>query len=195
MLDIFEKPWTLVGVAILVLFGMLTFRSIFPEKRRRWQLLLPLFLAVSAFGLDFAVKTDLEKVKAVIKTGIKAVEQENCNAIETIIADNYSDSYHNTKASLIIHCRNELARSPVEKITKTDLQIEMSPSQVRQNCRITLTALVKFDKNSFVAQNYKPYVFIKVNLFLQKQPDKRWVIYSVELLELDKQPVNWRQII
>ncbi len=190
MLNIFDEPWTLLGIAILILFGLLTFRSIFPEKRRRWQWLLPLFLAASAFGLDFAVQTDLEKIKAVIKAGMKAVEQEDYSAIESIIADNYSDSYHNTKASLMSHCKNELSRSPIEKTTKTDLQIEMSPLQAIA----TLTALTKFDKASYVAANYKQLFLIKVTLYLQKQPDKKWKIYRAELLELDKQPVSWRQI-
>jgi len=59
MFDIFEQPWTLMGAAVLVLFGMLTFRSFCPEKRRWWQLLVPVFLAVAAFGADMLVQTDL----------------------------------------------------------------------------------------------------------------------------------------
>jgi len=79
MLDIFEQPWTLVGTAVLVLFGMLTFRSFFPEKRRWWQLLVPVFLTVAAFGADMLVQTDTEKINAVINTTIKAVQQEDCS--------------------------------------------------------------------------------------------------------------------
>jgi len=190
MFNIFEQPWTLTVTAVLVLLGLLQFRSIFPEKRHRWQWLLPTFLAVAAFGLDFFVKTDLEKVKAVIKTGIRAVEQENCDAIEAIIAEGYHDSYHDTKASLVAHCRRELSRSAVEKNKKASLQIEMSPPQVTA----LLTVWTRFDKDSHVAQTYKQLFLIEVRLYLQKQHDKRWLISRVELLELDKQPVSWRQI-
>ena len=190
MLDIFEKPWTLLGIAVLVLFGVLTFRSIFPKKRRRRQWLLPALLFFSAFGLDFFVKTDLEKIKAVVKAGIKAVEEENCDAIEAIIADNYSDSYHDNKARLMAHCREELGRSPVEKNKKVSLQIEILPPQATA----VLTAWTRFDKASHVAQNYKQLFLIELRLYLQKQHHKRWLISRAELLELDRQPVSWRQI-
>ena len=190
MFNIFEKPWTLTGIAVLVLLGLLQFRSIFTEKRRWWQWLIPAFLAVAAFGLDCFVKTDLEKINAVIKTSIKAVQQEDCDAIEAIIADNYRDSYHNTKAHLMAHCRRELSRSAVEKNKKANLLIDKSGPQATA----VLTVWIRFDKDSYIAQNYKQLFLIKVRLNLQKQPHKRWLIHRAELLELDRQPVNWRQI-
>ena len=190
MFNIFEKPWTLIGIAVLALFGLLQFRSIFTEKRRWWQWLIPAFLAVAALGLDFFVKTDLEKINAVIKTGIKAVQQEDCKAIEAIIADEYRDSYHNTKADLMAHCRKELSRSAVEKNSKANLIIEMSPPQATA----VLTVWTRFNKESYIAQNYKQLFLIKVRIDLQKQRNKRWLIHRTELLELDRQPVNWRQI-
>jgi hypothetical protein len=190
MFDIFEQPWTLTVIAVIVLFGLLTFRSIFPEKRRWWQLLLPILLVIVAFSLDFFVKTDLEKVRAVIKAGIKAVEEENCDAIEAIIADDYSDSYHDTKASLMNHCRNELSRSPVEKNKKVSFVIEISPPQATA----VLTVLIRFSNDSHIAQNYKAFFLIEVKLHLQKQHDKSWLINRVELIEIDKQPVSWRQV-
>jgi hypothetical protein len=190
MLNIFEQPWTLTVVAVLVLFGLFQFRSIFPEKRHWWQLLLPVFLTAFAFGLDFFVKTDLEKIRAVVQTGIKAIEQENCDAIDKIIADNYSDSFHDTKASLMTHCRDELARSPVEKNKKAGLLIEIKPPQATAD----LTVWMRFNEAAFIAQNYKALFLIEVRLHLQKQPDKSWLINRVELIEVDKQPMSWRQV-
>jgi len=190
MFNIFEKPWILFGIAVLVLLGLLQFRSIFPEKRRWWQWLIPAFLAISAFGLDFLVKTDLEKINAVIKTSIKAVQQEDCDAIEAIIADNYHDSYHNTKADLMAHCRKEMARPAVEKNKKANLLIDKSGPQATA----VLTVWIRFDKDSYAARNYKQLFLAKVRLHLQKQRHKRWLINRVELLELDRQPVNWRNI-
>ncbi len=69
MFDFFEQPYTLIGATVLFLFGVLTFRSVLPEKSRWWQLLLPVFVAVAAFGLDTLVQTDLEKINSVISTG------------------------------------------------------------------------------------------------------------------------------
>lgn len=191
MFDFFEQPWSLLGAAVIVLFGMLTFRSMFPEKRRWWQLLVPVLLAVAAFGLDSLVKTDPEKINAVINKGIKAVEEEDCNTIDEILSESYSDSHHSTKEHLLAHCRRELARSLVEKHKKRGLLIEDISGP---NATAILFTLATFDKNSYVSQNYKSFLLIKAKLHLQKQPDKRWLISRVEVLELDRTPVNWSQI-
>ena len=50
MFNFFEQPWTLLGMSILVLFGVLTFRSVWAEKRKWWQWLLPVVLAGAAFA-------------------------------------------------------------------------------------------------------------------------------------------------
>jgi hypothetical protein len=190
MFNFFQQPWTLTVVAVLILFGLFQFRSIFPEKRRWWQLLLPVLLTAFAFGLDFFVKTDLEKIRTVVQTGIKAVEQENCDAIEKIIAENYSDSYHDTKASLMAHCRDVLARSPVEKNKRVSLFIEITPPQATAD----LTVWTRFSDTAFIAQSYKPLFLVEAKLYLQKQLDKSWKINKVELIEVDKQSVSWRQV-
>lgn len=192
MLDIFDKPWTLLGAAVLVLFAMLNFRSIFPEKRRWWQLLLPAITVAAAFGLDFLVQTDLEKIKAVINVGIKAVQEENCSTITQIISDNYSDSYHNTKSDLMHHCRLKLIPPLVENNKKTDLLIEqISPP----NATVILTVITYFDKQSYVYKEFlKPFMITKTKIYLQRLRDNRWLISRVELLELDRHPANWQQI-
>ena len=190
MFDIFEQPWTLVGVAVLVLFGMLTFRSFCPEKRRWWQLLVPVFLTVAAFGADMLVQTDNEKINSVIITAIKAVQQEDCSAIEAVIANNYSDSYHGTKKQLLDHCRRELSKPLIDKGKKTGLMIKISDS----NATAVLFAIIIFDKNSFISQNYKSYLLVKARLSLRKQSDKRWLISRIEILELDRVPTNWNSI-
>ncbi len=190
MFDFFEQPYTLIGAAILVLFGILTFRSVLPEKRRWWQLLLPVFVAVSAFGLDMLVQTDLEKINSVINTIIKAVEGEDCNAIEAIIAEDYRDSYHNTKRHLLTHCRQRLTPSLIEKNKKRACRVELSPP----NAIATLFMLTTFDKNSSISVNYKSTLFLKIELHFQKHLDKTWLINRVEILELDRQPANWSHI-
>lgn len=187
MYDIFEQPWTLIGTAVLVLFGILTFRSFCPEKRRWWQLLIPVFLAVAAFGADILVQTNTEKITSVINTAIKAVQQEDCSAIGAVIANNYSDSYHSTKKHLLDHCRRELSKPLVDKGKKTGLLIDISDS----NATAILFAVIIFDKNSDISQNYKSFLLVKARLSLQKQPDKRWLISRIEILELDRQPTNW----
>jgi len=190
MFDFFEQPYTLIGTAILLLFGIFTFRSVLPEKKHWWQLLLPVIVAVAAFGLDLLVKTDLEKINSTINTVIKAVEEENCNEIEAMIAENYQDSYHDTKMHLMRHCRKRLTPALVEKNKKRASLVELSPP----NATATLFILTTFEKNSSISVNYKSFLFSKIELHFQKQDDKTWLISRSEILELDRQPANWNDI-
>ena len=190
MFDFFEQPYTLIGAAFLVLFGILTFRSFCPEKRRWWQLLMPVLLTVAAFGADFIVQTDREKINSVINTAIKAVQQEDFRAIEATIADNYSDSYHGTKKHLMDHCRRELPQALVNKCKKTGLLMEISDP----NATAVLFATIVFDKNSYISQNYKSFLLVKARLSFRKQTGKKWLISRIEILELDKQPTSWGYI-
>ena len=190
MFDFFEQPYTLIGAAVLLLFVIFTFRSVLPEKRRWWQLLLPVIVVVAAIGLDVLVQTDLEKINSTINTVIKAVEEENCNAIEAMIAENYQDSYHGTKMHLMRHCRKRLTPSLVEKNKKRASLVELSPP----NATATLFMLTTFEKNSSISVNYKSFLFSKIELHFQKQDDKTWLISRSEILELDRQPANWNDI-
>lgn len=190
MFDIFEQPWTLVGASIIVLFGMLTFRSIFPEKRSWWQWLLPVVITAAAFGTDYIVQTDHEKIVAVIHAGIKAVENEDVRAIEALLAENYSDSYHDSKGPLLADCQRELQRNLVEKNKKTGQLIKISGPKATA----TVFMLITFQKDSYIAQNFLPFLQIKVDISLQKQTDNTWLINRVEIRELNKQQTTWGQI-
>jgi hypothetical protein len=190
MFDLFEQPWTLVGAAVLVLFGMLTFRSVLPEKRRWWQLAVPAFIVAAAFGTDLLVQTDREKIQALLKKGMNAIEQEDPNALAAIISADYYDSFHNSKEELMAHTWRQMERSGVQKIKKNSALIQVSPPQATAN----LIVIVRFEQASYIAQNYKPWLLIKLRVNLQKQPDKSWLINRAEVLEVDKQPVQWRQV-
>jgi len=190
MFDIFEQPWTLLGAAVIVLSVVFTIRSVFPEKQRWWQLLIPAAIALCALGLDFFVQTDLEAVNAVIDKAMEAVEQENQGAIAQVLSDSYSDSYHDTKQSMLTHFRSELGRSSVDRNTETGLMINLSAP----TATAVLFATLVFDKESFIARNYKSFLFVKAKLNLKKYPDKKWLIERIEVLELDRQPVSWSNI-
>jgi len=180
----------LITIAIITLLVLMMFRSIFPGKRRWWQWLLPAFLVVAAFGLDFLVETDLEKINAVINKGVKAIEDEDPDAIEMIIADNYSDSFHGTKSVLMAHCREILSEPLIEKNIKRTVSIDIQPPEATA----IFTVRILFDRQSYVFQNFKQQMLTKVKVDLQKHPDNRWLINRVELLEIDLHPAGWQNI-
>lgn len=187
MWNVLEQPWTLLGAAVIVLFAVLTFRSVWFEKRRWWQWLLPIGVAASGLGLDYAVTTDLEKVHKIMKVGIEAVEREDCATIARLLADDYEDSCHKSKQALLSRCRSRLVPPAVEKISRFAAQVEVTPPAALA----TLTLMMQFDKDSFWAKNYKTTAIVTVQIYLQKQPDRNWLIHRTEVLEVDKMPVTW----
>ena len=189
MFAIFEHPWGLLIVAIIALIVVLSIRNISPERFRRWQWLIPVFIAACAFGVDYLVETDMEQIKAVIKAGTKAVEDENPDAIDAIISAAYNDSHHRTKEALMSHCRHILRAPLVKKNRERNSIIEISPPKATA----TLTVLTSFDEKSNIYELQR-FILTKIKLNLQKEPDKRWLINRVEILEIDKQPVDWQYI-
>lgn len=189
MLNIFEHPWALLGSAIIVWFVILMLRGTFPNKYYRLLKILTLLIIAAAFGLDFFVATDLEKINSVIKAGLKATEEEKVEVLEALISDNYQDSYHNGKIDLISYCSVLLSEPLVAKNIKTGLEVEISSP----NATATLVVLTKFDEQSSIYA-YKAYQLTKIRLDLEKARDKSWLITKIEVLEIDRKTVNWKHI-
>ena len=212
MFNVFEHPWGLITIAGLTSLILLIFRSVAPQKCRWWLWLLPVVLVLAAFGLDFLVETDLEKINAVIDKGVKAVEEEDADAIEPIIADNYHDSYHSSKSVLMAHCREVLSEPLIEKNIKRTVSMDIQPARRRGLARldspssarqaeggppkavVIFTVRILFDKQSYVYQSFKSQMMTEVQTDLQKQPDGRWLINRVELLKIDFQPADWQSV-
>lgn len=190
MFDFFEQPWTLLGAAVLVLFGFLTYRSLFPEKRRWWHWLVPLAVAGIGVGLDFLVATDLEKVHATVGAVLKAVEAEDSRAVASLIAPDYSDSHHATREQLLERCRQELDGPTVQRVKSRGAEVALTDSEAT----VTLNLFFRFEQTSRVAKQYKAVALVKVRLHLREQPDGRWLIERAEPLEVDTFPVSWRSV-
>ncbi len=191
MYDFYEQPYTLIGAAVLVLFGVLTFRSVLPEKRHWWQWLLPLIVAGAGVGLDAMVQTDNEKINAVIDKGIAAAVERDVAALAPIISPDYSDSAHGSKRRLLYYFRQAAAEHQVVSAKKKGVRIvDLSQSAATANVFIRVT----FDENSYVAENFKSSVQIKVDVTFEKRPGPGWLIECIELRAIDTQSVSWRHV-
>lgn len=194
LFNISERLATVIQVILALAIAALLISAIahvvFTDKRHLRHWLAPIALAALAVGLDFIVKTDLEKINTVINTTLKAVEQENPDAIEKIIVQDYRDSYHNNKAALMAHCRRFL-REPLVKKNKTwPPKIEIQSP----NATVTLKVTTHFEPRSRYYREFTTFVVSKVELYLQKQPDKKWLISRAEVREVNNQPVHWSDI-
>ena len=152
--------------------------------------MIPLFIAVSAFAIDFVVQTDLENINSIIKSCIKASINQDPNVIDAFIASDYHDSLHHDKRELMIYCRAILSEPAVKRFVKLDQSIKLSPSNA--------TALIKgflfFDEKSRFYKELKPAMEITLELGLTKHSNKKWQIDRGELLEIDNQHIDWKEI-
>lgn len=192
MFDIYEQPWTLVGLAFITLFIILTIRSVIPEKRHWWQLLIPVLIAAAGFGLDHLVQTDKEKIETVIDAGIQAVEDENFNAVYSYLSDDYSDTMHSSKQQLIDFTQRKLDANVVEKCKKTDSLVTLSQNNTK--AKVNLFMLITLGKDSPVAQVYSvPFFQLKIDVDFIKKNDN-WLIDSIELKSVNKQTAKWTDV-
>ncbi len=190
MFNIFEHPWGLLTIAIVVSLILLVLRWILPQKQLWYHWFLPVLLVPAAFGVDTLVQTDKEKITAVINTAVKAVEQEKPDVLDTIISSNYSDSYHIKKNRLMGRCKAWLSEPLVEKNVKRILDMQITPP----TATVTFTLRTIFEEQSIVYEAYKREIYTKLKANLQKQPDKSWLINRTEILEIDRFPTSWKDI-
>jgi len=190
MWNIFEQPWTLTGAAVLTLLAVLTVRSVWPEKHRLKHFLAPLVTLGLAFGLDYLVQTDIEQVHRTLGIVTAAVENEDYDAIDRALAPDYSDSFHQDKAAILARARKYMGLSHIEKTQRIGLAVRLDGD----NATALLTVVVRFTGDSYVAQSYKPAVLLKMRVYLREQSNGDWLVHSSELLEVDRQPMTWRQI-
>lgn len=191
MPSITENPIVLLIVAFVVLCLVGTVRAVFPDKPRTWLFILPLGLALAGVGLDFFIQTDQENVRAILKGTMKALENEDIEALGTFIASDYQDTLHNTKIRLLQHAENGLERSPMAKTKTTSISI---PKIEGSDTKAFITTYLTFTPESFIAQHYKPLVIVEAEFRLHKQSNGRWLINRIELTEVDKQSIKWQHV-
>jgi hypothetical protein len=188
--DPFEFPFLGIAIGLTVFVGFWIFRVVCPDKKRRWNYFIPLAIYIAAFAVSYFVETDNEKILGTVNKGIKAFQQRNVTMIEEIMAENYSDSLHSSKTYIVAYCQGLFETAMVDKVTflsrKTDIQ--------NGKAIMTLEASVKFAENSHIAQMGKSFLFVKAKLYFEKTTDKRWLINSSEILELDRNPIDWSKI-
>lgn len=188
MSNIFEQPWILLAVAFVLLVVVYIIRTSYYEKSKWWHLLIPVFACVAAFGVDYLVKTDHEKVKEVLESVIDATMAKDVDAIAPLIAEDYRDRYHPTKQFIMMTCRHMISRHKFQSIVMTydaiTIKGEIADAEILVRLRIDP------ENMSMPAPEFN---FAKLNLTLKKKPDASWVIKSTELVEINKTPVNWKR--
>jgi hypothetical protein len=191
MYNIFEKPWMLLIVAVVVLIIFYIIRAFKPEKIKRWHFFIPLIIAISAFAADFFFQTDQENINSIIKSCIKASKNEDADTIDIFLASDYHDSQHLSKQEIMIFCRAIFSEPAVERFVKLNQSIELSSPRAK----VLLKGFLFFDKESRFYKELKPAMAVKLELGFKEYLNKKWQINRVEILEIDNQTIDWDNLL
>lgn len=160
-------------------------RAFKPGSCGNVYLLIPAFVFILGLGIDYFVKTDLEKINTIISQVQKTVAMDDISPIKELLCSDYSDSYHPTPQAAVNHLNSTLDYAPIEtaKIIEKHLDINGNTAKIKVKALLIFKPQAPFGMTSilFAAQ-------------LEKQPDKSWKIYTSELLEVGKQPIGYNKI-
>lgn len=189
MWNIFEQPWTMLIIAAISFLLVLILRAVAFEKPRHWLSLIPIVVVLLAFGLDMFVQTDPEQIRYTIDIAVKAVEDENYQAIEDTLAADYADSRHRSKDAIVKRAEDILEPPFVDRIYDSILEMNIAG----QTAEVVLLNRILFDKQSDVAA-FTSILLAKVKIELEKQSDNRWLIKRTEVLAINNQPAKWTDV-
>jgi len=182
-----------IPLALLVLMlyeTSLVIRAVLVDKKLWWLWTLPVFIAVTGIGLDTFVKSDMEMIKSVIYTGASAVENENPESVEAVISEDYSDSFHRSKASLMRHCRNILSRPLIDKIVPRITAINIKPP----NADLICVSQISFEQNSYASQYHNQGMLITAKIELKQQANNQWLMNRIEITQINMYSASWSDI-
>ncbi len=185
MFNIFEQPWLLVILAAAAFLCQRILRSVNPEKWSNRYLLVPLVILGAAFLVDFAIKTDNEKVEHLIKAVRKAIVNEDSATVESVMSEDYSDNFHRNKDSAISHLKLFYEIAPIENAAIIEKLVEIGNGKAFAKLKVTIL----FGPDAPIA-----VASVVFSLDLIKNQANQWLICSSKLYELNKQPVEWQNL-
>lgn len=184
MTSVYEQPWLLLIIAGVTGLAVFAFGWLRPRRQRWWFWLLPVIIAIAAFAIDYFVETDAEQVRDVIAKAVKAVEKGKPDALEPLISEDYRDSLHKSKHSLIYHSRAWLEERIIEKNVYRIVSLDVNSP----DATAVFTVRVVFDPRGPVYE-YTKVMFFKIRADFRKE-DGIWFFIRVEVLE----PSDWQGI-
>lgn len=186
MTNVFETPWLLLSISLVILIVVVLLRQSFENKQRWWQLLIPLFLLAGSLSLDYFVKTDYEIIVSTLESARKSIVAEDADRLATVVSPEYRDRSHRSKDRLISFLRSFFSTTKIAKLTRRsrDIKINDDTAEAEILYRVFLEA------NSAYSQVASMYV-VKVRFTLVKPGESEWLLTRTELLELNYQPFHW----
>ena len=184
--NIFQSPLLIVIASMFVWIVVSIIRLTVPEKGRKWHMLIPLVMLICAFGIDYLVQTDHEKLDSVIDEAIAAAVTCDIAAIEALLADDYADSVHRSKAAVVSAARRQLREAIIEKIKKINCLITVNNSSAIINIEAIVHLL---GHNQYAA--ITSIVPIKMEVACTKVPNGIWRVSSADITAINNSSATW----
>ena len=186
---IFQSPWVLIWVSVVVWLVAAIIRVTFPEKKRWWHMVVAVFIFAAAFGADHFVQTDREKIDSLIDRGIEATVAADVEAIGAIIADDYADRVHRSKADFIGTCRRYFRKPVAESIKRSYYKVTINGT----SAVVDMNAVVHLAGQNTEMPTIQ-IIPVKLKIECRRTGEKEWVVSSADLIEMNNNPVNWNDI-
>ena len=113
-------------------------------------------------------------------------KQEQAEDIIKYISPDYRDGLYPSRELFAAHCRQIFSQPQIEKNWITDQQLELTKTQAN----VWITAVTRLDERNQWAAGLS-VIKTAWRLEFNKQPDKSWLIGTIEFIELDGQEVDW----
>lgn len=189
MYDIFQSPWVLIGVSAAVWLVAAIIRVMFPEKKHWWHMAAAVVIFAAAFGVDYFVQTDREKIDSLIDRGIEATVAADVEGVGAIIGDNYADRVHKSKADFVDTCRAYFRRPTVESIKRSYYKVTITGI----SAVVDMNAVVHLAGENSEMPTIQ-MIPVKLKIACTRNGEKDWTVSSADLVEMNNNPVNWNDI-
>ena len=156
-------------------------------EERRWRLLLPLAGVLIAFGVDYFVKTDHEKIDILVTVLTESAVDGDLSQLEAIISENYSDAKNKSKRHLLAFCKPIYGRSHIQKINRKYFDINVTRPNAK--CDLDMVVILNPESSYAMAGNI---VALETRLHLSRSDDGMWQIISSEILKANNYDVSWK---
>ena len=188
-LNIFETPWLLLMISAVVWMVISIVALMKGMENRRWRLLLPLAGVLVAFGVDYFIKTDYEKIDSLVTILTDSAVEGDLSQLETIISADYSDAKNKSKRHLLAFCTPIYGRGQIQKINRKYFDINVT----RPKAKCDLDMVVILDpESSYAMAGY--IVSLETRLHLSRSDDGMWQIVSSEILKANNYDVSWKSV-
>ena len=187
VLTILTQPSAFVIIGLFAELAVLVGARFWPLQVRRRHLLIGPILIVLGLGLDYLVATDREKIETIIATVVQATQEEQAEDIIRFISPDYADSFHHSRESFAAFCRQIFSQPQIEKNWLTNKELKIRKTEAT----VWITAVTKLDeRNQWTAG--LSVIKTTWRLEFSRQPDKSWLITTIELIELGDELVDWK---